>query len=203
MRFEGKLAILIFILAGGWIVFLAIFPNMSDVIVASGTMTMAFGTFLMAYITYVSYRNLSIFQKKSLEPALSVSLWRVSMYGQGPIDGYGVAIKNDGHGIAKNVKLSLNWAFEPMDTSDYPSAWEFMEEELSKTETIDIGNIASKDEENSSLSKFIEPKDILEMNNIYGVKLEVICEDVFGQRLEEYRDIKKILLRDAEPRKIE
>jgi len=41
------------------------------------------------------------------------------------------------------------------------------------------------------------------MNNIYGVKLEVICKDVFGQRLEEYRDIKKILLRDAEPRKIE
>lgn len=110
MRFEAKLAILIFVLAGPWIIYLGFNPGTSNVIVASGTMLMAFGTFLMAYFTYISYKNLANLQKASLEPALSISLWKEAYLGGESLSDYGVTVKNDGHRIAKKVMLWVDWA---------------------------------------------------------------------------------------------
>jgi hypothetical protein len=116
---------LIYILVISWIAIatlliidLSFYPETSNMIIAVGTVLMAFATFLMAYFTYTSYSSLANFQKASLEPALSIKLWKEDMHGQKGIDGYGVTIKNDGHGIAKKVMLWFNWAIKEMKEKD-------------------------------------------------------------------------------------
>jgi hypothetical protein len=200
MNLGKKLSLLIFILAAGWIIGLYLFPNMTNIIIASGTMTMAVGTFFMAYITFISYRKLIEIQRKSLEPALSVDLWRIHLLGQKSTEGFGVTIKNDGHGIAKNVQLRINWAlFKKPSSGEWVSS-KFADEDFYVECMISIGNISSKDK--LEISKIPLPK-IDDNKEAYGIRLSALCEDVFGNNMIEYSDTKNIYLSDAEVKKIE
>lgn len=203
MKFEAKLAILIFVLVSPWMVYLGFNPDMSNVIVASGTMLMAFGTFLMAYFTYISYKNLSDIQKASMEPALSISLWRVAHQGGVSLSDYGITVKNDGNGIAKKVMLWFNWAIKEEKGKERKlTDRKFGKYDLYGDARIEVGNIASKDKIDIS-SKVFPPPGGFKENDLYGVILKVTCEDVLGNEEEKYFDLKKIYLSDAEIRKLE
>jgi len=146
-----KISIFLLVLVGILIIILILFPNLANNMIAAGTIAMAFGTFLMAFITYVSYRDLielqkesHLIQKTSLEPALSVSLWRYSLCGQKSTDGYGVTIRNDGHGIAKNVRLRVNWALLKKPSNEEWIACKFSDSDFYGECEVPIGNISSK-----------------------------------------------------------
>lgn len=175
---------------------LIILPDLSLVVSAMASVTLAIGTFFMVYITYESYRTLTEIQKISLEPALTVSLWKVCYVGGKSLSDYGIAIKNDGPGIAKNVVLTTNWILNPT------------KKDLKKTQKHDlqpkkysgegqekIGNIASKEGTERS---FIIGAKHYPINEVWGVKIVATCEDIFGNRDKKYSDTKEIFLPDAE-----
>lgn len=132
--------------------------------------------------------------RKAYEPALSLDLWRkekkvLSANGKKIKPVYGITVRNDGMGPAKNVELHYRFycmRIEPGKT------WEESENDLEPHGPIfDIGNIASSREWEVRLVDITK-------EDVYAVHLEASCEDVFGKKNYELK--RKIHLEDTEER---
>jgi hypothetical protein len=196
----GIISIILIAISVFLLIYLYYLPKFSNIFVAIGTIVMAISTFVMAYITYESYSKLAEIQKVAHEPALSLSLWKSNKFGKGNLKRYGVQIQNDGPGIAKRVKLSVNWAIkEEKGIKRENIENKFQKYDLFGEIEIEIGNIASKDKINVSYKKIPFPGSFTE-NDVYGVILKVTCEDIFNVKDKKYFDLKKIYLSDVNER---
>ena len=137
-------------------------------------------------------------QRASLEPALTVTLCKTPFEGKEDLSWYGVIIKNDGPGTAKNVMLWVSWAYRKIKPGTTEKL-DFRKTDYYGEVGIEIGNIASK--EDRYVSNLPLPGN-LEVKDVYGVKLTVTCEDMFGFKKEKYSDSKKIYLSDAKIRSL-
>jgi hypothetical protein len=154
---------------------------------------LAIGTFIMALITYKSYKSLITIQKASLEPALAATLWKKVSQIPATLSDYGITIKNDGPGIAKNVRLLSIWASRVREIRKVEKL-DFRDSDFEKYGVeVEVGNIASKEEINVSLPfpRKLKPIDA------YGIKVKVTCKDILGNIESKYGDIKNIYLGDA------
>jgi len=202
LKLIPKMGLIIFITFASFCIYLWFFPIMENNFLTSATITMAIATFIMACITYISYDKLITIQKATFEPALSVSLWKKAYQVENPkeLRIYMIRIKNDGPGMAKNVTLETRWASIKKTKDTRNRNHEFKEEDLAEQYDLDIGNIAPKEKQDVSQI----PIPLLAMDGeVYGIKIKATCEDMFGNRMEKYSDIKRLNLFDAEIRKLE
>ena len=183
------------------IMLLIVFPNQSNVLSGIASYILAIGTFFMVYIMYISYKTLAEIQKTSLEPVLAVTLWKYCYEGQEELSSFGITIKNDGLGPAKNVKLLINWALT--QTIKKPGKWakhDFNINHFYGESITDIGTIGAKEKKEET--KLPIPGN-LKFNDVYGVRLIATCEDIFGNKMKKYSDSKNEYLSNAEIKKFE
>lgn len=192
-----KFVILVFIFGAILELFiLIILPNLSPVVSAIASVTLAIGTFFMVYVTYESYRTLTEIQKISLEPALTASLWKMCHLGEESLSDYGIATKNDGPGIAKNVILTTNWILNPTQKGSKKTQKQDSQPKKYEGEgQIKIGNIGPKEKTDMS---FIIGANHYSINEVWGVRIVATCKDIFGNEDKKYSDTKEIFLPDAE-----
>ena len=132
--------------------------------------------------------------RKAYEPALSLDLWRkekkvLSANGKKTHPNYGITVRNDGTGPAKNVKFYYRFYVERRELGE--TSWRESENDLELGGPIfDIGNIAPSREWEWRLNTIKE--------DVYAVHLEASCEDVFGKKNYELK--RKIHLEDTEER---
>jgi len=192
-----KLIISLFVIASVMaLTLLILIPNFSTVVSAIASIILAIGTFFMVYVTYESYKTLAEIQKRSFDPYLSVSLWKYVFVGEESLSAFGIKIRNDGPGIAKDVILTTNWILNP--TQKDSKKIQKQDSQPKKYEgggQIKIGNIGPKEKTNIS---FIIGANHYSINEVWGVKMVATCEDIFGNKDKKYSDTKEIFLPDAE-----
>ena len=178
--------------------------------VAVGTICMAIGTLILAWTTRKATTQSQKYNKeilevmrKSYEPALSLELWKTTPGPPYQVEGsdkipyiYGVTIRNDGMGPAKNVKLTCWQGYMPLPT-ETEEIWKESDKDFTDGPTFnDIVNIAPRRKCEKRLGDL---KNVSEGKGpVYAVTLQAICEDVFGNKNYEVKC--KIHLDDAEER---
>ena len=119
--------------------------------------------------------------KKTYEPTLSLEFCkgepRVGISDR-------IIIRNDGNGVAKNVKVYYRFYIEQRVSGEM---WEESENDLEDGAPIlELGNLSAGRE----LRKFIHLKE-----DAYAIRIQAEYEDVLG---EDYKDYAKVYLEDAE-----